>query len=391
MASGSVRKMKERPGRKRAKPYRVSWREHPGAKQKTRYFATKAEADAFHTTTMSSLDSGTYLDPNNAKTLFRDYAETWRAAQVHAEGTEAAVEKDLRLHIYPILGDRPIGGILTSQVQGLVRRLGTEQAPQGKALASSTVRVVYGRVVSVFASAVADHMIAASPCKGITLPPVKPAHLLQVLSDDQVFALAEAVPDFYHHLIAAWAGLGLRSGEIFGLTVDRVDFLRHKVRIDQQLVRSRKEGGIILSPKLKTPTSYRTLPLAPSVAETIAARLERYGPGPQGLVFTNEFGRPIQQFPFSEMFEKARLKAKIPAWTWGDEVEPPTPHDLRHYCASVLVRSAGSSQASIKAVQQFLGHASAKVTLDTYGHLFPDDEDRTRNAIENIFSARKTA
>jgi integrase len=37
---------------------------------------------------------------------------------------------------------------------------------------------------------------------------------------------------------------------------------------------------------------------------------------------------------------------------------------------------------SIKVVQEHLGHASAKVTLDVYGHLMPSDEDRSRKAID---------
>jgi integrase len=49
----------------------------------------------------------------------------------------------------------------------------------------------------------------------------------------------------------------------------------------------------------------------------------------------------------------------------------------------VLIRSG----ASVKVVQSRLGHASAKTTLEIYGHLFPDEEDRTRAAIDDAFSA----
>lgn len=37
-------------------------------------------------------------------------------------------------------------------------------------------------------------------------------------------------------------------------------------------------------------------------------------------------------------------------------------------------------------MQKHLGHASAKVTLDVYAHLWPDDEDRTRAALEAALS-----
>jgi integrase len=58
-------------------------------------------------------------------------------------------------------------------------------------------------------------------------------------------------------------------------------------------------------------------------------------------------------------------------------------HDLRHFAASDLIASG----ASVKTVQHFLGHASAKVTLDTYAHLWPDDEDRTRNALDSALAS----
>ena len=47
-----------------------------------------------------------------------------------------------------------------------------------------------------------------------------------------------------------------------------------------------------------------------------------------------------------------------------------------------------SAGVSIKAVQEHLGHASAKVTLDVYGHLMPSDEDRSRRAIDAALAHR---
>jgi integrase len=46
-------------------------------------------------------------------------------------------------------------------------------------------------------------------------------------------------------------------------------------------------------------------------------------------------------------------------------------YDLRHTAASLMIRQG----ASVKAVQRQLGHATASITLDTYGHLFPDELD----------------
>jgi len=53
-------------------------------------------------------------------------------------------------------------------------------------------------------------------------------------------------------------------------------------------------------------------------------------------------------------------------------------HDLRHTCASLAI----SSGANVKVVQKLLGHKSAVLTLDRYGHLFPDDLDAVADAFD---------
>lgn len=59
-------------------------------------------------------------------------------------------------------------------------------------------------------------------------------------------------------------------------------------------------------------------------------------------------------------------------------------HDLRHFYASLLI----ASNLDIKTVQLRLRHASAKTTLDVYGHMFPDSDDSTRAAIDVVMTAR---
>ena len=59
-------------------------------------------------------------------------------------------------------------------------------------------------------------------------------------------------------------------------------------------------------------------------------------------------------------------------------------HDLRHYLASLLIASG----ADIKTVQARMRHASARTTLDTYGHLWPDAYASTRTAIGVVIAER---
>ena len=116
--------------------------------------------------------------------------------------------------------------------------------------------------------------------------------------------------------------------------------------------------------------------ILPVVGDALAAHLARWPAHPDlGVVFTNERGAPIQQSPFAATWQTARKKAGV---TWA------TPHDLRHYYSSLLIRSG----ASVKVIQSRLGHASAKTTLDTYAHLWPDADESTRAAIDVVMAAR---
>lgn len=58
-------------------------------------------------------------------------------------------------------------------------------------------------------------------------------------------------------------------------------------------------------------------------------------------------------------------------------------HDLRHYFASGLI-AAG---CDVVTVQRAMGHASATTTLNTYAHLWPTAEDKTRAAASGMAAA----
>ena len=53
----------------------------------------------------------------------------------------------------------------------------------------------------------------------------------------------------------------------------------------------------------------------------------------------------------------------------------------RHFYASVLIRAG----LSVRVVADRLGHADASMTLNVYAHLWPDEEDRTRSAVDSMF------
>lgn len=347
--------------------WRARWREFPNGPQRTRTFSRKGEAERFLDGIRGDLARGNYIDPADGRVLFKDYAEQWRDAQVHRPSTAAAAESYLRLHAYPKLGNRPLGAVRRSEIQAWVK-------DRSAVLSPASVELAYRWVATIFRSAVADRLIPASPCIRIALPKREPKEI-RPLPVESVDALADAIAPRYRALIVFAAGTGLRQGECFGVTVDRIDFLRKTVRVDRQIQKSK--GGVPEFGPLKTQASYRTVPLPQVVIDALAAHLAEFGEGPERIVFTNSVGTPLQRSPFNEMWHRAARAADLPPGT--------TFHDLRHFYASLLITHG----CSIKAVQNRLGHKSAVETLDTYSHLWPDSDDETRDAVDAILGAVK--
>jgi len=150
-----------------------------------------------------------------------------------------------------------------------------------------------------------------------------------------------------------------------------VDFLRRTLDVEQQVVTIPGVGPQLAPPK--TEASRRTVPLPQVVINELAAHLAAFPAGPDGLLFTDAHGRPLRRDSFGrEVWRPTVRAAGLPVGVGF--------HALRHYYASLLIRHG----ESVTVVQSRLGHATAAETLNTYAHLWPDSEDRTRAAVESV-------
>jgi integrase len=105
----------------------------------------------------------------------------------------------------------------------------------------------------------------------------------------------------------------------------------------------------------------REVPLPRFLVDDLAQHLA--GKAPSDLVFNGMRGAALR-YP---VFQRGALNQAC------EHLGIPrlTPHELRHTAASLAIASG----ADIKVVQQMLGHKSATMTLDQYGHLFGDRLD----------------
>ncbi len=147
---------------------------------------------------------------------------------------------------------------------------------------------------------------------------------------------------------------GLRFGEAAALRRKHVGDRELTIRASATHVTGK---GILESDTTKSSKRARHVPVPGPVWERLKTELPD---DPSALVFPRFWGGilPIEEYRLA--FDKACAEVGI---------EGLTPHGLRHTTASLAI-SAG---ANVKVVQRMLGHASAAMTLDLYGHLLDDD------------------
>ena len=120
--------------------------------------------------------------------------------------------------------------------------------------------------------------------------------------------------------------------------------------------------------------SEREVYLAPTLLEMLGGHIRMYRPGddPARWLFTGDGDDPHQN-TIGHRWRATLAKAKI------EEVRL---HDLRHFFASGLI----SQGCDVVTVQRALGHSQATTTLNSYSHLWPTAEDRTRTAAEAMMT-----
>jgi integrase len=352
--------------------YRARYRDEAG-KEHAKHFARKVDAQQWLDEVTASIVRGDYVAPRAGTETLKGYAEKWLAMQPLRPSSAYNYESHLRRHVYPAFGTRSLSSISPSDVQAWVKRL-TVGHPGQKPLAPTTAGVVHAILFGIMAAAVADKKIRSNPCDTTKLPKDETDRQVVPMSTEQMYAIRDAMPERLRAMIVLGAGTGMRQSEVLGLTVDRLDFLRRTVRVDRQLVAVPGQKATLGPPK--TARSVRTIPLPQVVVDTLAAHLQAFPASDTGnmpgLVFRCEDGESWTRQRFGHEWRPVAKAASLPPRTGF--------HALRHYYASLLIRHG----ESVKTVQARLGHASAAETLDTYSHLWPDSDDRTREAVDSV-------
>ena len=337
--------------------------EHGKRRQRTKGgFATRREAQAFLTETLSRLDSGSYAAPS--RVTFGEYltGEWWPAARGTVRPlSRAKYEQVIRLRLVPKLGQMRLqtltGGHLNTAYRELEQEgLSVSTRRLTHAVAHRALRDAqrWGRTTRNAAAAADPPGRERSRAQAWTAGELR--RFLDHVADDRYFALWRLA-----------STSGMRRGELAAVTWRALDLDGARLSVEQQLIPT--SGGVTFGPP-KSARSRRTIALDPETVAALRAHretqlLERDFAGPayvdRDLVFADSLGGLIHPQRLTEWFRKHRKAAGIPTGTL---------HTLRHTSAT-LALTAG---VPVHIVAARLGDDPTTV-LSTYAHLLPQSDE----------------
>jgi integrase len=340
----------------RPSPWRARYLGADG-RQRSRSFERKVDAERWLREELAKIDRGLWVDPAAGDVTFAEWSAGWLEGLDLKASTRANYKSNLRSRILPHFGAIPISRITPGVVRSWVTEL------RGSGLSAASVRQARQILHAALEVAVTDGILPRNAVDPVSPPSVRPRRQL-FLTEAELGSLAEAAEQRQESmgslvLLLGWSGL--RWGEAVALRGRRVDVDRRRIRVVEAVteVGGRLEWG--------TPKTHegRTVVVPRFVVEALPLSQ------PDSLVFTAPKGGPLRTSNF-------RRDVWHPACEASNMPQGLMVHDLRDTAASLMIASG----ATVKAVQRALGHASAKMTLDTYGGLFEDDLEDLVNRLE---------
>lgn len=334
--------------------------------ERAKGFARKADATTWLNQQVSDQITGTWTDPTLSGTTFGVMAQRWILTKANrSPKTVAGYRSLLDTVVLPRWRDVALRNIRYDDLQVWITGLSVDGSVrfENKGLSASRVRQAHQLVGAVLKFAVKSKHLASNTADGIELPRL-PDTEQRYLTHDQLHRVAVA-SGHLRTLVLVLGYCGLRFGEAAALQVADFDVDNRRIKVRRSVTYVRKTG--LVEGPTKNHTS-RTVPVPGFVAKLLATEID--GRDLAALAFESARGGYLTLGQARYTFQKA-----IAAVDGCDGVRL---HDLRHSCASLAIHAG----ANVKVVQRLLGHKSAVLTLDRYGHLFPDDLDAVAAAFD---------
>ena len=252
-------------------------------------------------------------------------------------------------------------------------------------LKGATVKKYHANILSALSYAEKMDLITSNPAKKIDTPKVEP-YVPTFYNKDELQLLFSIIKDTNIKIpILIGAFYGFRREEILGLKWDAIDFENNSITINFTVTEASYDGKhqIVAEAKTKTSSSYRTLPLIPEIKELLLEEKEKQKENKKlfkdsylntdNYVCVNEDGSLIKPDYLTHKFHEIIVNNKL---------KPIRLHDLRHSCASLLLKNA----VHMKDIQVWLGHSSFNATANLYAHIDKTASENSAKVIGNVLS-----
>lgn len=334
-----------------------------GVNQKwERVGSSKRAAEILLTKRMNQINSGTYQEFN--KILFEEFAKEWLSdyARISVkESTYISYRSIVRLHLNPCFGKQFLHRISTSDIQKFVSEKITTEKQSPKSVVNMLVPFK-----ELLKHAVIWGYIKRDPSLYVKRPRVEQEEM-DFLTPEEIRLFLENVNPVHYTLFLTAVMTGMRRGELLALQWGDIDWNSSEILVRRSIFR-----GEFIKPKTKN--SIRRIVMSPVLRQALEQHRLIGRVSEMDLVFCNENGLPLNP---ENLIKREFLPALDRAGLRRIRF-----HDLRHTFASLLI----SQGENIKFIQSQLGHASAKTTLDRYGHLMPNlENDAARRLDETVF------
>ena len=267
------------------------------------------------------------------------------------------------------------GGLRAGDIQDFYTYCATELE-----ISNNTIIKYHANISKALNDAVRLEKIPMTPLKR-GMRPKQVEHIGKFYTLSEVEHLLSCVKgDGAEFPVLMAAFYGLRRSEIMGLKWDSIDFDANTITIAHVVVEVSIDGKytIVAKDRPKNKKSYRTLPLVPEYRRLLL-QMKKHQEEYRELcgncyhesdyIYVNDIGEQIKPNYVTQHFKLVLRKNNLREITF---------HELRHTCASLLLKSG----ISMKDIQAWLGHSNYNTTANIYAHLESNSKELTGNAMQ---------
>lgn len=331
-------------------------------------FRTKEEAEAEAVRIQSELLNGTYIEAS--KLTVGDYLLDFVENTLKQEVAPNTYEQRLayvKNHIVPHIGKIKLTEFSPNHIQKFYTELREKYG-------AGHVQNIGNLLSKAFRQAERWNIIQRNPIPLVKKPSVSRKNakmkVWTIGQQKQFLDYAMTGPKMYYALFLLGLTSGMRKGELLGLKWSDVDRKQGIVSVKRTIVYSNR--SLYLKDMPKTEGSIRTIQVPEQTIKILRQlkisqkenSLDLVFPSPKtnGILYPNSLDK---------QFLKTVKESGVPRISF---------HGLRHTFATTLL----GSNVNAKVVQEMLGHATIKTTMDTYSHVLPNMQKEAASQLSAV-------